>query len=78
MKNAVSQLKKVGIVNNAKPITHFFVNANDPDEACSQAMVQLKNRIMSEKKSSKVMDLLEEIQFDIRITKVRAVKPLDR
>ena len=78
MEKAVNQLKKVGIVNNAKPITHFFINANDPDEACSQAIVQLKSRIMAEKKNSKVMDLLEEIQFDIRITKVRAVKPLDR
>ena len=75
---ANSHLKKAGIVDNIKPEMHFFVNANDPDEACSQAIVQLKNRILAEKHDPKVLEVVEEIQFNVRVTKIRAVRPLDR
>ena len=75
---ANSHLKKAGFVDNIKPEMHFFVNANDPDEACSQAIVQLKNRILAEKHDPKVLEVVEEIQFNVRVTKIRAVRPLDR
>ena len=75
---ANSHLKKAGIVDNIKPEMHFFVNANDPDEACSQAIVQLKNRILAEKHDPKVLEVVEEIQFNVRVTNIRAVRPLDR
>ena len=75
---ANSHLKKVGIVDNIKPVMNFFVNANDPDEACSQAIIQLKNRILAEKHSPQVLKVVEEIHFNVRVTKIRAVRPLDR
>ena len=75
---ANSHLKKVGIINNIQPEMHFFVNASDPDEACSQAVVQLKDLILAEKHSPQVLEVIEEVQFNVRVTKIRMVKPLGR
>ena len=75
---AISHLKKIGIVDNIKSEMSFFVNASEPDEACSQALIQLRNRILAEKHDPQVLEAVEEIQFDVRVTKIRAVRPLDR
>ncbi len=76
MEKLYPHLEEVGIQKNLTSETYFFIRAEDPDEACRNAVVSLTRRILAEKSSPEVIDVLTDISHDVSVTKVRMVKPL--
>jgi len=76
MEKMYPHLEEVGIQKNLTSETYFFIKAEDPDEACRSAVVSLTRRILAEKSTPEVIDVLADISHDVSVTKVRIVKPL--
>ena len=68
-------LSKLG-VNLESEKQFYFIEADDPDEACHQALNKIKTKIISNKLNDEIVDFVEdELHNEIRITKLTRVRP---
>ena len=66
------RLKEIDLkeFNSQRPI--IFVDANDPDDACSTAHYKFVSLIISQK--PKMAKIMKDLLFDVRIIKVRVAE----
>ncbi len=49
---------------------HIFIEAPDPDEACYLAYCKLSETLLRQNSSTETANLIKDIEYEIRITKV--------
>lgn len=75
-KKALENLKKMGIKKSITNKNAYFIDGNDPDEVCFQALNKLKDIIVGEKINEEILDYLEqELDNEVSVTKLLKVKP---
>ena len=68
-------LNKMG-VNGLKDTIYFFVEAENPDEACHKSLDKLKTSIIERNLTDEIVDYLEdELHHDIKTTGLTGVSP---
>ncbi len=68
-------LNKMGI-HDLKNIVYFFVEADNPDEACHRSLDKLKTSIIEQNLTEEIVDYLEdELHNDIKTTELTGVSP---
>ena len=75
-RKAIEPLNKLGITTVSQENLFFFVNAENPDDACHIALNKLKTKIIEEDLTDEIVDYLEdELVHEIKVTKLRRVRP---
>ena len=68
-------LNKMGI-NNLKGTVYFFVEAENPDEACHRSLDKLKTSIIEQNLTDEIVDYLEdELHHHIKTIGLTGVSP---
>jgi len=68
-------LNKLGISKYARGKTYVFIKAEDPDEACAFAILQFGRELIITNDTLAVRDLVTELHFLVRVTKIRRIGP---
>ena len=72
----INPLNELGITTVDQDNLFFFVNAENPDDACHIALNKLKTKIIEEDLTDEIVDYLEdELVHEIKVTKLRSVSP---
>ena len=75
-RKAIEALNKLGITRVDQENLFFFVNAENPDDACHIALNKLKTKVIEEDLTDEIVDYLEdELVHEIKVTKLRRVSP---
>ena len=75
-RKAIEPLNKLGITTVSQENLFFFVNAENPDDACHIALNKLKTKIIEEDLTDEIVDYLEdELVHEIKVVKLRRVSP---
>ena len=75
-KKALDSLKKMGIKKSITNKNAYFVDGDNPDAVCFQALNKLKDAITTEKISDEIIEYLEkELQNEVSVTKLLRVRP---
>ena len=75
-RKAIESLNKLGITTVSQENLFFFVNAENPDDACHIALNKLKTKIIEEDLTDEIVDYLEdELVHEIKVIKLRRVSP---
>ncbi len=69
-------LKRLGIFKYTKDKTYVFIRAEDPDEACALAIEQIGKEMITINDTPAVRDLIMNLSFSIRVTKITRIGPL--
>jgi predicted house-cleaning noncanonical NTP pyrophosphatase (MazG superfamily) len=73
---ALDALNKLGVRNSVKKVMHLFVDAENPDSACHEAIEKLMDNIIKEKLSDEIVDFLEdELTHNVRVIELTRVRP---
>ena len=76
IRKAIEPLNKLGITTVSQENLFFFVNAENPDDACHISLNKLKTKIIEEDLTDEIVDYLEdELVHEIKVTKLRRVSP---
>jgi hypothetical protein len=75
-RKAIEPLNKLGITTVDQENLFFFVNGENPDDACHIALNKLKTKIIEEDLTDEIVDYLEdELVHEIKVVKLRRVSP---
>ena len=75
-RQAIESLNKLGITRVDQENLFFFVNAENPDDACHIALNKLKTKVIEEDLTDEIVDYLEdELVHEIKVIKLRRVSP---
>ena len=75
-RKAIESLNKLGITRVDQENLFFFVNAENPDDACHIALNKLKTKVIEEDLTDEIVDYLEdELHNDTKVISLRGVKP---
>ena len=75
-RKAIESLNKLGITRVDQENLFFFVNAENPDDACHIALNKLKTKVIEEDLTDEIVDYLEdELVQEIKVVKLRRVSP---
>lgn len=66
----VSLLKKFSLGEFQHPFPIIFIEAKDPDEACHIAYLRFVETILKQNDSEETSKLLQDILFNVRVTRV--------
>lgn len=66
----MSRLAKFNLGEYNSPYPTIFVEAEDPDEACYSALYKLVEIILKQDDSEETSNLVKDMVYDIRVTKV--------
>ena len=64
-------LQDQGIALYSKPSAFIFVQADDPDGACQEALKKIKDNILTEKDNSTTRDIVINLNKEARVVKIR-------
>tara|TARA_R110002051_G_C8678627_1_gene491440 strand:+ start:472 stop:651 length:180 start_codon:yes stop_codon:yes gene_type:complete len=53
------------------PNAFIFVQADDPDGACQEALKKIRNNILNEKDNSTTRDIVKNLNKEARVVKIR-------
>ena len=67
-------LQDQGIALYSKPSAFIFVQADDPDGACQEALKKIKNNILTEKDNNTTRDIVNNLNKEARVVKIRKLK----
>ena len=67
-------LQDQGIALYSKPSAFIFVQADDPDGACQEAIKKIKYNILNEKDNSTSRDIVDNLKREARIVRIRSIK----
>ena len=70
----MGRLAKFNLGEYNNPYPTVFVEAEDPDEACYNALYKLVEIILKQDDSKKTSDLVKEMVYDIKVKKVTVPK----
>ncbi len=75
-RKAIKSLNELGITRVDQENLFFFVNAENPDDACHIALNKLKTKVIEEDLTDEIVDYLEdELVHEIKVVKLRRVSP---
>ena len=75
-RKAIESLNKLGITRVDQENLFFFVNAENPDDACHIVLNKLKTKVIEEDLTDEIVDYLEdELVHEIKVVKLRRVSP---
>lgn len=75
-RKAIKSLNELGITRVDQENLFFFVNAENPDDACHIALNKLKTKVIEEDLTDEIVDYLEdELVHEIKVIKLRRVSP---
>ena len=64
-------LQDQGIEIYSMPNAFIFVQADDPDGACQEAIKKVRDNILNEKDNSTTRDIVNNLNKEARIVKIR-------
>lgn len=64
-------LQDQGIELYSMPNAFIFVQADDPDGACQEALKKIRNNILNEKDNSTTRDIVKNLNKEARVVKIR-------
>ena len=67
-------LQDQGIALYSKPVAFLFVQADDPDDACREALKKIRYNILNEKDNSTTRDIVDNLKREARIVRIRSIK----
>ncbi len=75
MEKVRSKLKAAHVTSYVSKIASVFVDAEDPDDACSLAIRELKIRVLESRNSKKVQEITKEFDTEVKIKKIQSITP---
>ena len=75
MEKVRSKLKAAHVTSYVSKIASVFVDAEDPDDACSLAIRELKIRVLESRNSKKVQEITKDFDTEVKIKKIQPITP---
>lgn len=73
-----SLMERFGITEYIKNRCYFFIQAEDPDEACHLAMNKLKEGVLKHNPIDAVRDIVKDFDNTTKVLKASKMKPRKR
>ena len=71
-------MERFGINEYVKNRCYFFIQAEDPDEACHLAMNKLKESVLKYNSIDAVKDIVKDFDNTTKVIKASRIKPRKR